>query len=109
MIQAINLLSGVFLSIGALFILVGSIGLLRMPDVFTRMHAAGITDTIGAAAIILGLMLIAGWSIVLIKLLADLILVCHDQITLYCQHRLADPLAFRAKIIRAPELPVGIA
>ena len=73
MIQAINLLSGVFLSIGALFILVGSIGLLRMPDVFTRMHAAGITDTIGAAAIILGLMLLAGWSNVLIKLLLVLI------------------------------------
>ena len=66
MTQTLNLLSGVLLSIGALFILVGSIGLLRMPDVFTRMHAAGITDTIGAAAIILGLMLIAGWSIVLI-------------------------------------------
>ena len=73
MIQAINLLSGGFLSIGALFILVGSIGLLRMPDVFTRMHAAGITDTIGAAAIILGLMLMAGWSIILIKLLLVLI------------------------------------
>ena len=73
MIQAIDLLSGVLLSIGALFILVGSIGLLRMPDVFTRMHAAGITDTIGAAAIILGLLLIAGWSIVLIKVLLVLI------------------------------------
>ena len=73
MIQTLNLLSGVLLSFGALFILVGSIGLLRMPDVFTRMHAAGITDTIGAAAIILGLMLVAGWSIVLIKLMLVLI------------------------------------
>ena len=52
------MLSGMLLFLGALFILVGSIGLLRMPDVFTRMHAAGVTDTIGAAAIILGLMLV---------------------------------------------------
>ena len=73
MSQALNILSGLLLFLGALFILVGSIGLLRMPDVFTRMHAAGVTDTIGAAAIILGLMLVAGWTIVLIKLLVVLL------------------------------------
>ena len=73
MSQALNMLSGMLLFLGALFILVGSIGLLRMPDVFTRMHAAGITDTIGAAAIILGLALVAGWTIVLIKLLIVLL------------------------------------
>ena len=73
MSQALNMLSGLLLFLGALFILVGSIGLLRMPDVFTRMHAAGVTDTIGAAAIILGLMLVAGWTIVLIKLLVVLL------------------------------------
>ena len=67
MSQALDMLSVLLLFFGVLFILVGSIGLLRMPDVFTRMHAAGITDTIGAAAIILGLMLVAGWTIVLIN------------------------------------------
>ena len=73
MSQALNMLSGLLLFLGVLFILVGSIGLLRMSDVFTRMHAAGVTDTIGAAAIILGLMLVAGWTIVLIKLLIVLL------------------------------------
>ena len=73
MSQALNMLTGLLLFLGVLFILVGSIGLLRMPDVFTRMHAAGITDTIGATAIILGLMLVAGWTIVLIKLLIVLL------------------------------------
>ena len=73
MSQALDMLSVLLLFFGVLFILVGSIGLLRMPDVFTRMHAAGITDTIGAAAIILGLMLVAGWTIVLIKLLIVLL------------------------------------
>ena len=64
-----QLVSGFLLGIGAVAILVGGIGMLRMPDVFTRMHAAGITDTLGAISIILGLAFIAGWSLLLIKLL----------------------------------------
>ena len=41
-----------FLVAGAAFSLVGGIGLLRLPDLFTRMHAAGITDTLGAGLIL---------------------------------------------------------
>ena len=48
--------------------LVGGIGILRMPDLFTRLHAVGITDTLGAAAILLGLAFIAGWGLLLVKL-----------------------------------------
>ncbi|MDA0330002.1 MAG: monovalent cation/H(+) antiporter subunit G [Gemmatimonadetes bacterium] len=40
---------------GLFFMIVGSVGVLRMPDVFTRLHAAGMTDTLGAGLIILGL------------------------------------------------------
>ena len=60
--------SGVLLLIGALAMLVGGIGILRMPDLFTRLHAVGITDTLGAAAILLGLAFIAGWGLLLVKL-----------------------------------------
>ena len=60
--------SGVLLLIGVLAMLVGGIGILRMPDLFTRLHAVGITDTLGAAAILLGLAFIAGWSLLLVKL-----------------------------------------
>jgi multicomponent Na+:H+ antiporter subunit G len=50
------------------FAVIGGIGIVRMPDLFTRMHAAGITDTAGAGFLILGMMFQAGWTIVAIKL-----------------------------------------
>ena len=53
---------------GAAFCLVGAIGVLRFPDVFSRMHAAGIMDTLGAFLVLLGLMLLAGWSLATAKL-----------------------------------------
>jgi multicomponent Na+:H+ antiporter subunit G len=71
----LEVLSGALLLLGAVFTLVGGVGLLRMPDVFTRMHAAGITDAVAAAAIILGLALLAGWSLLLAKLLLALALL----------------------------------
>jgi hypothetical protein len=45
---------------GGFFCVVGGIGLLRMPDFYTRMHAASVTETLGAGLILLGLMLQAG-------------------------------------------------
>jgi multicomponent Na+:H+ antiporter subunit G len=54
---------------GAVFCLIGAIGILRFPDVYSRMHAAGITDTAGAFSILLGLMLLAGFTISLAKLI----------------------------------------
>lgn len=46
----------------------GAIGVLRFPDVFTRIHAASITDTGAASLMTLGLLLIAGLSPAAIKL-----------------------------------------
>lgn len=48
---------------GAAFCLIGAVGVLRFPDVYSRMHAAGITDTLGALLVLGGLMLLAGWSL----------------------------------------------
>ncbi len=48
--------------------MIGGIGILRLPDVFTRMHAAGITDTMGAGLILAGLMAQAGLTLVTVKL-----------------------------------------
>lgn len=53
---------------GAAFCLVGAIGVLRFPDLFSRMHAAGLTDTLGALLVLGGLMLLAGWSLATVKL-----------------------------------------
>ena len=68
MSPALAVVSGLLLLAGALFTVIGGIGILRMPDVITRMHAAGSTDTIGAGTTIAGLMIIAGWSLLLVKL-----------------------------------------
>ncbi len=48
-------LSWALLAGGAFFLLTGALGMVRLPDVFTRMHAAGMTDTMGAGMILAGL------------------------------------------------------
>lgn len=60
---------------GSVLIISGGVGLLRFPDFFTRMHAAGVTETLAGVLILLGLMLIAGWGIVLFKLLLILLFI----------------------------------
>ncbi|MFC6635720.1 monovalent cation/H(+) antiporter subunit G [Microbulbifer taiwanensis] len=60
--------SGLALALGCFFMVSGAVGLLRFPDFYTRMHAAGITDTLATFLIVGGLMLIAGWSLALFKL-----------------------------------------
>lgn len=54
---------------GSVFSVIGGIGLLRMPDFYTRSHAASITDTMGATLILLGLGLHSGLNLVTTKLL----------------------------------------
>ena len=58
--QVLELLSAACLIAGSFFCLVGGIGINRMPDFFTRGHAAGITDTLGAGLVLLGLVLVSG-------------------------------------------------
>ncbi len=53
---------------GALTSIIGSVGVLRFPDFYTRIHAASITDTAGATLTLLGLGLIAGLDPVALKL-----------------------------------------
>lgn len=66
-------LSGFFLLAGGTFGILGGIGLLRFPDFYSRLHAAGITDTLCALLIILGLLIQAGLALVSIKLLLILL------------------------------------
>jgi multicomponent Na+:H+ antiporter subunit G len=71
--QAIDILSWACLLGGSFFMLVGAVGVLRMPDVYTRSHAAGITDTLGALLILVGLMFQAGFTLVTVKLIMILV------------------------------------
>ncbi len=68
MALALEVLSWVSIAGGLFFMVVGTIGILRMPDVFTRLHAAGMTDTMGAGLLILGMCLQAGLGLVLVRL-----------------------------------------
>ena len=63
---------GCFLA-GGFFAIVGGIGVLRLPDVFSRLHASGITDTMGAGLILLGLMLQTSPSLTTVKLFLILV------------------------------------
>ena len=56
-----------------IFVFVGGVGAIRMPDLFTRMHATSVTDTLGRMLIIGGLMLQAGFELVTLKLAAILV------------------------------------
>lgn len=63
-----TLVSVTLLVLGALFVLAGSVGLLRLPDFFSRSHAAGNTDTLGVIVILAGLMVYEGWTLDTAKL-----------------------------------------
>jgi len=69
MAALLNIASWILLVTGSLFALTGGIGILRLPDFYSRMHAGGITDTLGAGLILVGLMLQAGPNQVAVKLL----------------------------------------
>jgi multicomponent Na+:H+ antiporter subunit G len=62
-------LGGGLVCLGSVFMIIGAVGLLRLPDVFTRMHGTSVSDTLGAGLILLGLMVIAGLSLVTVKLI----------------------------------------
>jgi multicomponent Na+:H+ antiporter subunit G len=64
----LEIMSWILLLSGSFFVVVGAVGIVRLPDVYSRMHAAGLTDTLGTALILAGLMLQAGISLVVIKL-----------------------------------------
>ncbi|NBG95895.1 cation:proton antiporter [Pyruvatibacter mobilis] len=68
----LDIASGLLLAAGCFFVLIGAIGVLRLPDFYTRMHAAGVTDTLGAELILLAMILQAGFSLVTVKLVAIL-------------------------------------
>ena len=64
----IDIVSWILLLAGGALGIVGGIGIHRFPDFYSRLHAAGITDTLCAMLILLGLGLQAGWSIAAFKL-----------------------------------------
>ncbi|MEO0420715.1 MAG: monovalent cation/H(+) antiporter subunit G [Pseudomonadota bacterium] len=65
----------VLIVIGLFFLVVGSIGMLRLPDVFSRAHALSLTDALGALFVLGGLAVYEGFSTNLLKILVVLGLI----------------------------------
>jgi multicomponent Na+:H+ antiporter subunit G len=63
-----NVLTTIMLAGGLFFVLAGAVGVIRLPDFYTRLHAAGMTDTLGAELILFGLILqchpIDDWQVI---------------------------------------------
>jgi len=93
---ALDAASWACLLAGGFFCVVGGIGVIRMPDFYTRMHATSVTETLGAGLILLGLVLQAGVSLVTAKLLMVGLLIFFTSPT--ATHALA-----RAALVRGLE------
>ena len=68
MSAVLDIVSWACILAGSAIIVTGGIGLVRLPDFYTRGHAVGMTDTLGAALLVFGMMAEAGWSLNLARL-----------------------------------------
>ena len=97
MSMLIEVLATICLAAGAFFAMVGCLGLVRMPDLYPRMHAASVTDTLGAGLLLAGLVLASGPNLVSAKLVLLGLLIFLTSPT--ATHALA-----QAALARAPHL-----
>jgi multicomponent Na+:H+ antiporter subunit G len=88
----------IFISIGAFFLLVGSIGLLRLPDMFTRMHAATKCTTLGAMCTLIGVALIMQGSVAVKAVLIIIFIVLGNPTSAHAIARAAYRSGTRMKI-----------
>ena len=103
MAVALDGLSWILLLLGGGFVLVGGIGVIRMPDLYTRMHAASLTDTLGTLCILGGIGLQAGLTLASIKLAAIAIFLLLTGPT--ATYALANAALMSGVLPRDAELP----
>ncbi len=74
---------GILMLVGAFFLLTGTVGYARLPDVYTRMHAIGKSDTLGAFLSMMGVACFTGFSLLSVKivLVAIFILIANPTAT----------------------------
>ena len=71
----LHLLSWILILPGLFFAITGAVGLFKLPDFYTRIHAASVADTSCAALILIGLMLNTDFNLITVKLLFILLLL----------------------------------
>ena len=79
MTAILELLSSVCLLLGGVLCITGGVGLLRMPDFFSRVHAAGVTETLAAPLLLIGLLLDMEWSLDSVKVVMKAFMVKLDS------------------------------
>lgn len=94
----LDIVSGILLITGGLIGVISGIGLLRLHDVYARMHAASMLDTLGAACVLIGLMLQATSLVIAIKLF--LVLLFLGLTTTTAGHALAKSAIAFGKVPR---------
>lgn len=97
----VDILSWPCLVAGGFFSVVGALGLVRMPNFYTRMHAASVIETLGAGLILLGLALQAGLTLITAKLLIIGLLIFFTSPT--ATHALAKAALTRGLMPHATE------
>ena len=71
----IDILSNICLLLGGIFTLTGAIGLLRLPNFYTRLHAASVTESLAAPLLIIGIMLDTGLTLDSAKLVLIIVIM----------------------------------
>ncbi len=87
--------SWILLVLGSVFCLIGTLGLMRLPDFYSRVHAASIIDSLGAILILLGLITQSQDPLVIIKLILILLFMMLTGPT--AVHALAHTAVLREK------------
>ena len=96
-----EIIGWVLLLTGSAFCLIGAFGLMRLPEFFTRVHAASIIDSLGAILILLGMLTQTQEVLVIIKLLFILLFMMLTGPT--AVHALARTAMFSEKIPTSTE------
>jgi multicomponent Na+:H+ antiporter subunit G len=91
---------------GGLFSVIGAFGMLRFPELYTRMHAAGVIDPFGVSLVLIGLMFQAGLGLVTVKLVfLVLFLVLTSPVACHALGRAAHHRGLKPLIVTKGEPP----
>lgn len=92
------MIAEILISIGTFFLLVGAIGLIRMPDMFTRMHASTKCTTLGAMCTLLGVAILMQGSVAIKAVLIIIFIVLGNPTSAHAIARAAYRTGTRMKI-----------
>ena len=86
----LEIIGWVTLVSGGFFCMIGAIGLHRMPDLFTRMHATSVSDTMGVGLLLIGMLTLTDdWMVAVRLVIIGLILFATSPVAAHALARAA--------------------